>query len=139
MYSLRYAAQMAWELAAGNSNRTPGEIERAFARTVEISAFQRLGRGSGTRLAHPARSADPPSHLGPAAMVVHARYPSAYKSALHLQLEAWEDGSYRLTFLRREGPAAAKASAMMARRLAERFERLVSEPALELPGPVAGG
>jgi hypothetical protein len=119
---------MTKQLAAGNSDRTCQDIELAFTRVVELSPFLKLGRGSDTSLSYPAQSTDPPSDMAPAASVIHARYPSAYNSALHLQLEAWDDGSYRLTCLAAEGTARSRDAQSMARRLAQHFERLITGP-----------
>jgi hypothetical protein len=117
------------ELAAGSAPRTCRDIELAFMRVVQLSDFFKLGRGSDTSLAYPARPADPRPELAAPASVIHARYPSSHGSALHLQLEAWDDGSYRLVWLATEGPGGGNAASVMARRLAERFERLVRSPA----------
>jgi hypothetical protein len=113
------------ELAAGSVPRTCREIELAFTRVVELSDFFKLGRGSDTSLAYPAGATSPRCDMPPSASVIHARYPSAHGAALHLQLEAWDDGSYRLVWLATEGQVRGSALSVMARRLAERFERLL--------------
>jgi hypothetical protein len=123
--NLGYSARVSDELAAAGGDATREWVEFAFMRAVELPFLLRLARGSETTLTRPAAATDPRPGSDPAAAVIHARYPSAHRSALHLQLEAWDDGSYRLTYLRGEGPCGARTSRSIARMLALHFAGLV--------------
>jgi hypothetical protein len=73
------------ELAAGSGDATRDWVEFAFTRAVELPVLLRLARGAWTTLTRPAGATDPHPGSDPAAAVIHARYPSPHRSALHLQ------------------------------------------------------